>query len=57
MYIKSIQATIRQTIEDANKQLKQIEGYQRNPGNNSETQREVEAVLITQSLMDYLDER
>ena len=49
IYIKSIEPTIRQTIEEANKQLKQ--------GNNSEKQKEVEAVLVTQSLANYLDER
>ena len=57
IYIKSIEPTIRQTAEEVNKQLQQLEGNQMNQGNNSEKQKGVEAVLVTQSFVDYLDER
>lgn len=57
MYIKSIQPTIRQAVEEVNKRLQQLEGNQMHPGNNSAPQEEVDALPVTQPLMKYLDER
>jgi len=57
MFVKSMKPTIRQTIEEVYKQLQQIKRNQMNPGNNSEQQKRVEAMLVTKSLLDYLEER
>ncbi len=57
MFVKSMKPTIRQTIEEVYKQLQQIKRNQMNPGNNSEQQKRVEAMLVTKSLLDYLDQR
>ncbi|CAF3956356.1 unnamed protein product [Rotaria sp. Silwood1] len=54
MFVKSIEPTIRQTIEEVNKQLQQIKENQMNPGNNSGQQKGVEASLVMKSLLDYL---
>lgn len=57
MFVKSIGPTIRQTIEEVYKQLQQIKGNQLNQGNNSGQQKGAEAILVTKSLLDYLDQR
>ena len=57
MYIKNIEPTIRQTVEEVYKQLQQTKENEMNAGNNSETQKGVESILVTKSLMDYLDQR
>jgi protein unc-13 len=57
MFVKSMKPTIRQTIEEVYKQLQHIKRNQMNPGNNSEQQKRVEAMLVTKSLLDYLDQR
>ncbi|CAF2837741.1 unnamed protein product [Rotaria sp. Silwood2] len=54
MFVKSIEPTIRQTIEEVKKQLQQIKENQMNSENNSGQQRGVEASLIMKSLLDYL---
>ncbi|CAF3821595.1 unnamed protein product [Rotaria sp. Silwood1] len=54
MFVKSIEPTIRQTIEEVNKQLQEIKENQMNPGNNSGQQKGVEASLVMKSLLDYL---
>ncbi|CAF2166572.1 unnamed protein product [Rotaria magnacalcarata] len=57
MFVKSIQPTIRQTIEEVYKQLQQIKGNQIGMGNNSGQQKGAEAMIVTKSLLDYLDQR
>ena len=57
MFVKSIEPTIRQSIEEVYKQLQQIKGNQIGPGNNSGQQKGAEAMLVTKSLLDYLDQR
>ena len=57
MFVKSIEPTIRLTIEEVYKQLQQIKGNQINAGNNSVQQKGAEAILVTKSLLEYLDQR
>ena len=57
MFVKSIEPTIRLTIEEVYKQLQQIKGNQINAGNNSGQQKGAEAILVTKPLLDYLDQR
>ncbi|CAF3971832.1 unnamed protein product [Rotaria sordida] len=57
VFVKSIEPTIRQTIEEVYKQLQQIKENQMNPGNNSRQQKGVEASLVMKSLLDYLYQR
>ncbi|CAF1048831.1 unnamed protein product [Rotaria sordida] len=57
MFVKSIEPTIRQTIEEVYKQLQQIKGNQIGMGNNSGQQKGAEAMIVTKSLLDYLDQR
>ncbi|CAF2442366.1 unnamed protein product [Rotaria sp. Silwood2] len=57
MFVKSIEPTIRQSIEEVYKQLQQIKGNQIGLGNNSGQQKGAEAMIVTKSLLDYLDQR
>ena len=57
MFVKSIEPTIRQTIEEVYKQLQQIKGNQLNQGNNAGQQKGAESILVTQCLLDYLDDK
>jgi protein unc-13 len=57
MFVKSIEPTIRQTIEEVYKQLQQIKGNQMGAGTNSGQQKGADAMLVTKSLLDYLDQR
>ncbi|CAF1624339.1 unnamed protein product [Adineta steineri] len=57
MFVKSIEPTIRQCIEEVYKQLQQIKGNQMGTGNTSGQQKGVEAMVVTKSLLDYLDQR
>ncbi|CAF1548725.1 unnamed protein product, partial [Rotaria sordida] len=50
-FVKSIEPTIRQYIEEVYKQLQQING-----GNTSEQQKGAQPMLITKPLLDYLDQ-
>jgi hypothetical protein len=56
-FVKSIEPTIRQAIEEVYKQLQQIKGNQIGGGNNGGQQKGAEAMLVTKSLLDYLDQR
>ncbi|CAF1480942.1 unnamed protein product, partial [Rotaria sordida] len=51
-FVKSIEPTIRQYIEEVYKQLQQIKG-----GNTSEQQKGAQPMLITKPLLDYLDQK
>ena len=57
MFVKSIQPTIRQSIEEVYKQLQQIKGNQMGSTNTSGTLKGAEAMVVTKSLLDYLDQR
>ncbi len=57
MFVKSIEPTIRQCIEEVYKQLQQIKGNQMGIGNTSGQQKGAEAMLVTKPLLDYLDQR
>ena len=57
MFVKSIEPEIRPTIEEVYKQLQQIKGNQINLGNSSGQQKGAEAILVTKSLLDYLDQK
>ena len=57
MFVKSIQPTIRQSIEEVYKQLQQIKGNQMGTPNITGTQKGAEAMVVTKSLLDYLDQR
>jgi len=57
MFVKSIEPTIRQCIEEVYKQLQLIKGNQMGTGNTSGQQKGAEAMLVTKSLLDYLDQR
>ncbi|CAF1429263.1 unnamed protein product [Adineta steineri] len=56
-FVKSIEPTIRQSIEEVYKQLQQIKGNQIGAGNNGGQQKGAEAMLVTKPLLDYLDQR
>ncbi|CAF1340173.1 unnamed protein product [Adineta ricciae] len=56
-FVKSIEPTIRQSIEEVYKQLQQIKGNQIGPGNNGGQQKGAEAMLVTKPLLDYLDQK
>ncbi|CAF0996794.1 unnamed protein product [Rotaria sordida] len=56
-FVKSIEPTIRQCIEEVYKQLQQIKGNQIGTGNTSGQQKGAEAMLVTKPLLDYLDQR
>ncbi|CAF0782212.1 unnamed protein product [Didymodactylos carnosus] len=53
MFVKSIEPTIRQCIEEVYKQLQNIKGSNMGGGG----QKGQEAILVTKSLFDYLDQR
>lgn len=55
MFVKSIQPTIRQSIEEVYKQLQQIKGNQMSSTNTPA--KGAEAMVVTKSLLDYLDQR
>ncbi|CAF3007843.1 unnamed protein product [Rotaria sp. Silwood2] len=57
MFVKSTESTIRESIEEVYKQLQQIKGNQIGMGNNSGQQKVAEAMIVTKSLLDYLDQR
>jgi protein unc-13 len=57
MFVKSIEPTIRQCIEEVYKQLQQIKGNQIGTGNTSGQQKGAEAMVVTKPLLDYLDQR
>ncbi len=57
MFVKSIEPTIRQCIEEVYKQLQQIKGNQIGIGNSSGQQKGADAMVVTKSLLDYLDQR
>ncbi|CAF4998263.1 unnamed protein product, partial [Rotaria sp. Silwood1] len=57
MFVKSIEPTIRQTIEEVYKQLQQIKGNQIGMGNNSGQQKGAEAMIVTKTLLEYLDQK
>ena len=57
MFVKSIEPTIRQSIEEVYKQLQQIKGNQIGQGNNGAQQKGAEAILVTKSLLEYLDQK
>lgn len=57
MYVRSIEPMIRQSIEEVYKQLQQIKGNQTGPGNNGGQQKGADAILVTKSLLDYLDQK
>jgi protein unc-13 len=57
MFVKSIGPMIRLSIEEVYKQLQQIKGNQIGSGNNGGQQKGAEAMLVTKSLLDYLDQK
>jgi protein unc-13 len=57
MFVKSIGPMIRQSIEEVYKQLQQIKGNQIGSGNNGGQQKGAEAMLVTKTLLDYLDQK
>jgi len=57
MFVKSIEPTIRQSIEEVYKQLQQIKGNQVSSGTTAGQIKGAEAMVVTKSLLDYLDQR
>ena len=57
MFVKSIGPTIRQSIEEVYKQLQQIKGNQIGSGSNGGQQKGAEAMLVTKTLLEYLDQK
>ena len=55
--LKVLNQQLRQCIEEVYKQLQQIKGNQMGTGNNGGQQKGAEAMLVTKSLLDYLDQR
>jgi protein unc-13 len=54
MFVKSIQPTIRKCIEEVYKQLQQIKESHVGTENSSKQQKDVEARLVMEPLIDYL---
>jgi hypothetical protein len=57
MFVKSIQPTIRKCIEEVYKQLQQIKESHVGTENSSKQQKDVEARLVMEPLIDYLYQR
>ena len=57
MFVKNMEPTIRQSIEEVYKHLQQIKGNSIGTMNNNGQQKGVETVIVIKSLLDYLDQR